>query len=167
MPSARVRERNPTLVRECPTWLANIVGSPGLPATLSASQNSPCVTIPADPVRELFASSAASEREAAMFHPGAIIVISLRDPREKFFGALLSLGVAGVAFRGIPLESFDDFALQLRDGEAATPMTAFFPMHRIDRIELDAPSAGVPSLAERFASKSRHTASLVFWPEGA
>jgi len=102
-----------------------------------------------------------------MFHPGAIVVISLRDPREKFFGALLSLGVAGVAFRGIPLESFDDFALQLRDGEAATPMTAFFPMHRVDRVELDGPGAGVSSLAERFAAKSHRAASRVFWPEGA
>ena len=78
------------------------------------------------------------------------MLVTLQSPREKFWGAMLSLAPAGVALRGISLVSFEDFARQLRAGESALPLTLFFPMHRVERIELDTDLGDVPSLSRRF-----------------
>jgi hypothetical protein len=79
-----------------------------------------------------------------------MVLVSLQAPREKFWGALLALAPTGVVLRGISLVSFDDFALQLRSGEKAEPLTLFFPMHRVERMELDTALGDVPSLSQRF-----------------
>ena len=99
------------------------------------------------------------------FDRGSLVVLSLNSPREKFWGALMSLSVSGVTLRGITLESLDDFAHQLKSGELADPALVFFPMHRVDRIELDSRSGEVPSVAERFLSKSGLNAIEVFCGE--
>jgi hypothetical protein len=99
------------------------------------------------------------------FEPGALVVVSLNSPREKFWGALSSLSVAGVVVRGITLEALDDFALQLKAGESADPGLVFFPMHRVERLELDSRSGDVPSLAERFLAKSGLDATEVLCRE--
>ncbi len=99
------------------------------------------------------------------FEPGALVIVSLNSPREKFWGGLVSMSVAGIAVRGITLEALDDFARQLKAGDAADPGLVFFPMHRVERIELDSRSGDVPSLAERFLSKSGLSAIEVFCPE--
>jgi len=78
------------------------------------------------------------------------VLVTLQSPREKFWGAVLSLAPSGVALRGVSLVSFEDFAKQLRQGESALPLTLFFPMHRVERIELDTDLGEVPSLARRF-----------------
>lgn len=96
---------------------------------------------------------------------GAIVLVTLNSPREKFWGAVLSMTVAGVCIRGISLESFDDFAHQIKVGESADPALVFFPMHRVERIELDTRSGEVPSIAERFLTKSGHNAIEVFFRE--
>lgn len=96
---------------------------------------------------------------------GAMVLVTLNTPREKFWGAVLSLTVAGVCVRGIALDSFDDFAHQIKVGESADPALVFFPMHRVERIELDARSGEVPSLAERFFNKSGRHAIEVFFRE--
>ena len=62
---------------------------------------------------------------------------------------------------GIDLNSFDDFALLVRDGEAVAASAVFFPMHRIERIELDTRNGNIPSLAERFAAKSGCDAAAI------
>lgn len=84
------------------------------------------------------------------FAPGAVVLVTLLSPREKFWGAILSLAPSGLALRGISLVSFEDFAAQLRLGEGAHPLTLFFPMHRVERIELDVDLGDVPSLSHRF-----------------
>lgn len=99
------------------------------------------------------------------FEPGALVIVSLNSPREKFWGALLSISVAGVTLRGITLEALDDFARQLKAGDCADPGLVFFPMHRVERIELDTRSGDVPSLAERFLAKSGLNAIEVFCRE--
>jgi len=103
--------------------------------------------------------------QGAPFDPGSLVVVSLSSPREKFWGALLSLSSAGISIRGITLEALDDFARQLRSGDPADPGLVFFPMHRVERIELDARSGEVPSLAERFLAKSGVSAIEVFCRE--
>jgi hypothetical protein len=60
---------------------------------------------------------------------------------------------------GISLESFDDFlrqAVHERDANV-TLTTAFYPMHRVERIAYDEPAGGVPSLSDRFLEKAGMT----------
>jgi hypothetical protein len=48
------------------------------------------------------------------------------------------------------LVSFEDFVAMTRSGEGFTPGVVFFPMHRVERMEIDTSASGLPSLAERF-----------------
>jgi len=96
------------------------------------------------------------------FHPGVLVLIALNTPREKFWGALLEVSPAGVSVRGLDLNSLEDFARQLRAGDPVAPAAVFFPMHRIERMELDVRSGEIPSLGERFESKSGRALSAIF-----
>jgi hypothetical protein len=98
---------------------------------------------------------------AAIFARGAIVLVTLNAPREKFWGVVQDLTATGLAVSGIDLNSFDDFARLVREGELVTAGAVFFPMHRVERIELDARNGSLPSLAERFAEKSGHQAAAV------
>jgi hypothetical protein len=89
-----------------------------------------------------------------IFTRGQIVLVTLNTPREKFWGALLELSPAGVSLRGIDLNSLEDFARQVKSGDAVSPGAVFFPMHRVERIELDARNGDIPSLRERFFSKT-------------
>jgi hypothetical protein len=91
---------------------------------------------------------------AAPFRPGAVVIATLANPREKFWGAILCLSPLGLSLRGVDLSSFDDFTAQIRDGEPFAAGVMFFPMHRIERLELDLPEGTIPSLAQRFAQKT-------------
>ena len=88
------------------------------------------------------------------FTAGTMVLVSLGNPREKFWGSVLSLTPAGLSIRGIDLQSFEDSAAMVKAGEPFTPATMFFPMHRIERMELDANSGRIPSLCRRFAAQS-------------
>ena len=84
-----------------------------------------------------------------------IVIVSLVSPKEKIWGQLLLLEAKGVTLRGIALDSFDDFVQQIVNQEETTVgmTTAFYPMHRVERIATDEPSGSIPSLAERFRGK--------------
>lgn len=56
---------------------------------------------------------------------------------------------------GIELAGFEDFIQIVKDGEQFSPAVVFFPMHRIERIELDLPDGNLPSLSQRFSAKTR------------
>ena len=88
------------------------------------------------------------------FIPGALVLVTLSAPREKFWGAILSLSAAGISLRGCELVSFEDFVAMTRSGEGFTPGVVFFPMHRVERIEIDASVNGLPSLAQRFTAEA-------------
>ncbi len=96
-----------------------------------------------------------------VFARGVVVLVTLNTPREKFWGAILELTPAGLGMRGIDLNSFEDFARLVRDGEPAAASAVFFPMHRVERIELDVRSGGIPSLGERFVAKSGHELASV------
>jgi hypothetical protein len=91
--------------------------------------------------------------------PNSIVVVSLHSPKEKVWGELLEMSVAGVSLRGIDLGSFDDFISQVvhPEGERVGLPTLFFPMLRIERIALDEPRGSIPSLAEMFEKKVGRT----------
>jgi hypothetical protein len=91
---------------------------------------------------------------AVPFRPGAVVIATLSNPREKFWGAILHLSSVGLSLRGVELSSFDDFIIQVRDGEPFTAGVLFFPMHRVERLELDLPEGNILSLAQRFAQKT-------------
>ena len=95
------------------------------------------------------------------FGRGTVVLLTLTAPREKFWGAILDLTPAGVSVRGVELNSFADFAQQLRSDEPVSPAVMFFPMHRVERMEMDAPSGLIPSLAEQFEMKSGKTVASV------
>jgi len=96
------------------------------------------------------------------FPPSAFVLTTLGNPREKFWGLLLDLDLRGVVLCGVLLDSFDDFVRQLRDGEAAVPVTIFYPMHRVQSVELERSDGPVPSLLERFRRETESDPETVF-----
>jgi hypothetical protein len=94
----------------------------------------------------------------APFSRGALVLITLNSPREKFWGAVLEINPAGVSVRGIDLNSFDEVTAMLRNDDVVMASTVFFPLNRLERMELDVTTNGIPSLAERFHSKSGYPA---------
>ena len=101
-----------------------------------------------------------------VFVPGAAVVLTLREPREKFWGVLLELSAAGISLRGLDLNSFDDFVHLVRSGEPACPAAVFFPMHRVERMEADEHSGDLPSLKERFHEKTGRSLAHLFGRDG-
>jgi hypothetical protein len=83
-----------------------------------------------------------------------MVVVTLGNPRDKFWGVILALTAVGLSIAGIELASFEDFVVMVKDGESFTPAIVFFPMHRIERIELDLPDGTLPSLSQRFSAKT-------------
>lgn len=89
-----------------------------------------------------------------MIRPGAIVIVHLVNPTEKFFGVLLDLAVAGVTFRGISLSSFDDWMAQAAAREQTLGLsTVFVPLFRIERIFLDESVGEVESYRQRFLKR--------------
>jgi len=88
------------------------------------------------------------------FSTGAMVVVTLCNPREKFWGMILALEPEGLGMSGIELASFEDLAVMVKEGEPFSPAVIFFPMHRIERIELDLPDGNLPSLSQRFSAKT-------------
>ena len=85
------------------------------------------------------------------FRQGSLVIVTLAGPREKFWGAILHLGAEGVSLRGVDIASFDNLASQIKSGDPFTSGVVFFPMHRVERMELDLPEGNIQSLAQRFA----------------
>jgi hypothetical protein len=90
----------------------------------------------------------------APFVPGAIVIATLSNPREKFWGMVLALAPEGLSLSGVELASFEDLAVMVKDGEPFSPAVVFFPMYRIERVELDLPDGNLPSLSQRFFAKT-------------
>jgi hypothetical protein len=83
---------------------------------------------------------------------GTLVILHLTEPKEKYWGLLLSLGPAGATLRGIDVTLFDDWARQCRsEGEGELGVsTLFVPMHRVEKIFEDSRVGSVASYAERF-----------------
>lgn len=88
------------------------------------------------------------------FRPGTMVLVTLGNPREKFWGAILSLNPEGLSICGVELASFDDLISLVKDGEPFSPGVVFVPMHRVERMEMDLPDGSIPSLSQRFADKT-------------
>src|SRR5438445_2921414 len=95
-----------------------------------------------------------SESNAELFPPGAVVLVTLNNPREKYWGAVIAINPAGISLRGVDLNSFEDFARLVKAGEDVAPNAVFFPMHRVERVEMDSSSGEIPSIQDRFFSRT-------------
>ncbi len=102
---------------------------------------------------------------------GSVVLVHLINPTEKFWGVLEELAVAGVTFRGIGVDSFDDWVAQAVRSEPASLglSTMFVPLFRVERIFLDEPVGQVESYCQRFERRVGATIEeyLGLGPEGA
>jgi hypothetical protein len=103
---------------------------------------------------------------AAPFSAGAMVIVTLGNPRDKFWGMVLGLGAEGLSLSGIELASFEDLVSMVKDGESFTPAVVFFPMHRVERIELDLPDGNLPSLSQRFSAQTGRNPSAILGSPG-
>jgi hypothetical protein len=88
-----------------------------------------------------------------MIRPGAIVIVHLVNPTEKFWGILQELGVPGLTLRGINLSTFDDWMAQAVRPEDQTLglSTMFVPLFRVERVFLDESVGEVESYRQRFS----------------
>ena len=88
--------------------------------------------------------------------PDAVVIVYLKDPKERFWGVMRSLDATGTSVLGVDLMAFDDWLRSLDDATGAriTPSLVFFPLQRVEKILLDMASGEIPSLWERFEGKS-------------
>ncbi|MGH9495658.1 MAG: hypothetical protein ACRD3B_11715, partial [Candidatus Sulfotelmatobacter sp.] len=60
-------------------------------------------------------------RKRPIFSPGALVIVTLGNPREKFWGMIQLLAPEGLSMTGAELSSMEDLAIMIRDGEPFTP----------------------------------------------
>lgn len=90
------------------------------------------------------------------FRPGAVVILYLKEPKERFWGVLRSLDATGISVLGVDLQAFDDWVRQVAD-RASPDINAslvFFPLLRVEKILLDMPSGTIPSLVDNFESRT-------------
>lgn len=87
--------------------------------------------------------------------PGALVIVHLINPTEKFWGILQELAITGVMLRGINVSSFDDWMAQaVRPEEQSLGLsTMFVPLFRVERIFLDEAVGEVESYRQRFQQR--------------
>ena len=87
------------------------------------------------------------------FPQNAIVIVNLVNPKEKFWGVLLSVSAAGLTLRGINLDSFEDWVRQIvsREETSIDLVTMFFPLFRLERMFLDEPVGAIQSYSDHFA----------------
>ena len=87
-----------------------------------------------------------------VFKPGQLVVIVLRDPREKYWGTLLGLKSSGISQRGLEISQWEQVLSLVKGGEIdqVSLGTRFFPMHRVESMYEDEAHLGVESMAETF-----------------
>jgi hypothetical protein len=96
---------------------------------------------------------AATAWDALSLSAGDPVILYLQVPKEKVWGLLVSLGIAGVVVRCIDLAAFDDWMRQeARQDEPYLGLsTVFYPMNRVERMERDQTTGPVISYSDRFA----------------
>lgn len=90
------------------------------------------------------------------FQTGDLVVVILREPRERLWGRLLGLEAPGIALRGLDLTPWEEVLGLVRTGEVdqVALSTRFLPMHRVEAMYLDEASSGAPSLADTFLQRT-------------
>ncbi len=86
------------------------------------------------------------------FNRGQLVVLVTIGPRERLWGRLVGLDMAGVAVRAMDMAAWDESLSLIRNGnsEHVSVSTRFVPMHRVECLYLDEASSGAPSLEQLF-----------------
>ena len=113
-----------------------------------------CVTATINAVQNPIHDASSVDSQGNPFQRGAMVIVTLGNPREKVWGVVLALSQEGLSVGGVELSSFDDLVRMVKDGEPPTSSVLFFPMHRIERVELDLPDGSLNSLSQRFHSRT-------------
>ncbi len=79
---------------------------------------------------------------------------------------MLALDQAGISVQGIELSSFEDSTNMVMAGEPLVANVLFFPMHRVERIQLDLPEGAIPSLSQRFQARTGISAAAALQSSG-
>jgi hypothetical protein len=99
-------------------------------------------------------SDAMSDMKSDLFAPGTVVLVTLNSPREKYWGAVIAISTAGISIRGVDLNSFEDFTRMVKASDDVALNAVFFPMHRVERVELDSRNGDIQSMQDRFLSKT-------------
>src|SRR5262245_25438452 len=87
----------------------------------------------------------------------SLIIVHLQNPREKIWGALISINAFGMIVRGIDVYSFDDWSRSVANQtENMGLSTMFVPMMRVEKIVLDESYGGYKSFSEQFRDRVGH-----------
>jgi hypothetical protein len=85
--------------------------------------------------------------EKKVLPPGTPVIITLHTPREKVWGVLDEITLAGVFLRGLDLNSFEDWVRAVAHDQPFIGLEdLFLPMWRVERISKDEAAGGIPSL---------------------
>jgi hypothetical protein len=90
---------------------------------------------------------------------GSYIVVYLQNPKEVYWGKLISLKIEGIQIRGLNINSFNDW---LRKKESFSLSTIFFPMPRVEKILLDESSQESLSFREQVERITKKPISELF-----
>jgi hypothetical protein len=83
------------------------------------------------------------------------VLVNLQNPREKFWGVLMSIQASGLTVCGIDLNSFEDWSRSVARAETEMGLsTVFFPIHRVERVNKDETIGGAQSLADIFEART-------------
>lgn len=98
----------------------------------------------------------------------SIVVLHLHTPKEKVWGELVALNGAGITIRGVGLTFFEELLRAAATGdESAALSTSFYPMYRVERMDMDESRPGAPSLADRFQQRLGVSVQEFFGTEDA
>jgi len=97
------------------------------------------------------------------FQPGAIAIFHMVNPTEKFWGVLEALEPVGITFRGISLDMFEEWMIEVtrRERPSLGLATMFVPLFRVERIFLDEQVGEVESYSARFERRTGRTVASV------
>jgi hypothetical protein len=82
------------------------------------------------------------------------------DSPEKIWGAILIPTAEGLCLSDIELASFEDLTSLIQAGDPVFSGVVFFPMQRLERVELDFPQGNISSASPRSTSKTLLTRNM-------
>ena len=99
--------------------------------------------------------------------PGSFVTVYLVDPVERFWGRLFQLSQAGITVRAIDVKQIETFKYQFRKEERLVfPRTLFFPMRRIQQMDLDEALDDIPSVIDSISDATgRDPDDIIEWQQ--
>lgn len=92
-----------------------------------------------------------------MIEPDSITCIYLQNPKEQWWGKIVTINQFGVTVKGIEIKAFIDWCRMLAGDEPKIGLglsEIFFPFWRVEKIALDEDIAGIPSLKTQLEQRT-------------